>query len=244
MKETERLVRVVEKLRAEDGCPWDKAQTHESLRPFMLEETYEAIDAIGQGDTDHLYDELGDLMMIVVMLAEIGKNHGEFDIGDSLSAICDKMIQRHTHIFGSDHAASSEEVLDIWARNKMKERGQQTRTEVLREVSRSFPALMRACKLADKAERAGVGQADVQALLSDAKACLEGGIDERSLGDALLMLCAAAKRMKIDAEIALNAASDRFIDRFAALEAELASAGIALPDGKENAAKYWERVKL
>ena len=113
------LVQIMHILQGPDGCPWDKAQTHESLRPFMLEETYEAIDAINEGDTDHLYDELGDILMQVVMHAEIAKNHGEFDISDATTAICEKMIDRHTHIFGSDSAQDPDSVLDLWARNKM-----------------------------------------------------------------------------------------------------------------------------
>lgn len=240
----DQLVQIMGILQGPGGCAWDREQTYESLRQFMLEEVYEAIDAINQNDTDHLYDELGDVLMIVVMLAGIGKSHGEFDITDSISAICDKMIQRHTHIFGSDHAENPDEVLDIWAKNKMKERGQKTRTEVLEEVSHSFPALMRACKIADKAARAGVLQEDAQAILADARACLDRVQDEQSLGDLLLMLCALARRMKIDAEIALSEASDRFIRRFAKLEEELNARGIELPNVKENPAEYWNQVKL
>lgn len=242
------LVQIMHILQGPDGCPWDKEQTHESLRPFMLEETYEAIDAINEGDTDHLYDELGDILMQVVMHAEIAKNHGEFDISDATTAICEKMIDRHTHIFGSDSAQDPDSVLDLWARNKMKERGQQTQTEVMREVSRSIPALMRGCKLMTKAARAGVGQADVQALIQDAKAALEACGDcadsEKKLGNALMMLCALARAQKVDPEIALNEALDRFVDRFEALEKNLAKQGISLPDDAQKAAQYWDCVKL
>lgn len=244
------LREVIHILQGPDGCPWDKAQTHESLRPFMLEETYEAIDAINAGDTDHLYDELGDILMQVMMHAEIGRRHGEFDIGDSLTAICDKMIQRHSHIFGRDSAGNPDEVLDLWTKNKMKERGQKSFTEVLREIPRSVPALMRACKLMEKAARAGVCPADdgeleqIRADLARRAACIGGEKGERALGDALLMLCALARRYKIDAEIALNEAADRFIERFAALERELADGEITLPAPPEDGQKYWNRVKL
>lgn len=242
------LVEIMHILQGPDGCPWDKEQTHESLRPFMLEETYEAIDAINAGDTDHLYDELGDILMQVVMHAEIGKNHGEFDIGDALTAICEKMIQRHTHIFGADSAENAEEVLDLWARNKMKERGQKTHGEVLREVPRSLPALMRGCKIADKALRAGVGQRDACALAREAADCVravpESADREAALGDALFMVCALAKAVGVDAELALSEAADRFVKRFSALEAELADRGVSLPAREEDAAKYWDRVKL
>ena len=242
------LVQIMHMLQGPDGCPWDRAQTHESLRPYMLEEAYECIDAINEGDSDHLYDELGDLLMQVVMHAEIGRIHGEFEIGDSITSICDKMIQRHSHIFGSDSAQTPDSVLDLWARNKMKERGQETYAEALREVSRSLPALMRARKVISKASGAGVVLKDSEAL---AKAASEGmaavhgekNIEEK-LGDALLMACAYAKAAGVDPELALNEAADRFIGRFEALEKKLAEDGIALPVSQEDAAKYWDCVKL
>lgn len=242
------LVEIMRILQGPDGCPWDRAQTHESLRPFMLEETYEAIDAINAGDPDHLYDELGDILMQVVMHAEIGRNHGEFEISDALTAICDKMIQRHTHIFGGDRAGDAEEVLDLWMRNKMKERGQERYAEVLREVSRSLPALMRGAKLMDKAMRAGVGQRDAAQLARDAARLLEEvpaceGREEK-LGDALLMCCALARAVGVDGEIALNEAADHFVERFSKLEEALLQAGKNLPDGENRAEEYWNRVKL
>lgn len=242
------LVQIMHILQGPDGCPWDKEQTHESLRPFMLEETYEAIDAINEGDSDHLYDELGDILMQVVMHAEIGKNHGEFDIMDSTTAICRKMIDRHTHIFGSDSAQDADSVLDLWARNKMKERGQRNHTEVLKEVSRSIPALMRGCKLINKAYRAGVAQADTAALVQDAAQLVEGvpgaSNQEETLGDALMFICALARNVGVDPEIALNEALDRFVNRFEALEGQLAQQGIALPGNTDDAGKYWDYVKL
>lgn len=241
------LVEIMHILQGPGGCPWDKEQTHESLRPFMLEETYEAIDAINEGDSDHLYDELGDILMQIVMHAEIGRNHGEFDISDSITAICDKMIQRHTHIFGKDAAGDAESVLDLWTKNKMKERGQQSYTEVLREVSRSMPALMRARKIADKAGRAGVRAEDEAALVQDictAAGAVSGENAEKSLGDLLMLVCALARMKKLDAEIALNEAADRFVQRFAALEERLAVGGQALPCDAGDSAEYWNQVKL
>ena len=242
------LLAVMRILQGPGGCPWDRAQTHESLRPFMLEETYEAIDAINAGDTDHLYDELGDILMQVVMHAELGRQHGEFEIGDALTAICRKMIDRHTHIFGSDQADDPDQVLDLWSKNKMKERGQRTHTEVLREVSRSLPALLRGCKLADKAARAGVREADASIIAKDAAAKIAetfGAADqEAALGDALFLVCALARELGVDPEIALNEAGDRFIDRFEKLEESCREAGMPLPADAENAQKYWDRVKL
>ena len=242
------LVQIMRILQGPGGCPWDRAQTHESLRTCMLEETYEAIDAINQGDMDHLYDELGDILMQAVMQAEIGRRHGEFDITDSITAICGKMIQRHTHIFGADSAGDADEVLDLWTRNKMKERGQKTYAEVLREVGHSLPALMRGCKLIEKAARAGVVQTDARAIAQDAVERIKLAADskeaERALGEALLMVCALARAKKIDPEIALNEAADRFVNRFAELEEALNAQGTPLPAGEERAEEYWDRVKL
>ena len=242
------LLQIMRILQGPGGCPWDREQTHESLRTCMLEETYEAIDAINQGDMDHLYDELGDILMQVVMQAEIARRHGEFDISDSITAICDKMIQRHTHIFGADSAGDADEVLNLWTRNKMKERGQQTYAEVLREVGHSLPALLRGRKLIDKAARAGVMQADAQAIARDAAERIElaAGSDdaERALGEAILMLCALARVKKVDPEIALNEAADRFVERFAALEEALGAQGTPLPAPETRAGEYWDRVKL
>ena len=157
------------------------------------------------------------------------------------------MIQRHTHIFGADSAGDADEVLDLWTRNKMKERGQKTYAEVLREVGHSLPALKRGCKLIEKAARAGVGQSDVQAIVRDAVERVERAADapdaERALGEAILMLCALAREKKVDAEIALNEAADRFVERFAALESSLQAQGTPLP-AEERAEEYWDRVKL
>ncbi len=242
------LMRIMEVLMGPNGCPWDRAQTHESLRPFLLEESYEVIDAINAGDTDHLYDELGDVLMQVAIHAEYARRHGEFDISDATTAICRKMIDRHSHIFGSDRADDPDSVLDLWTRNKMKERGQRTHTEALREVSRSLPALLRCRKLTDKAARAGVRQEDAQALAREASAlaaAVPGAKDrEEALGDALFFLCALARELELDPEIALNEAGDRFVERFAALEEEIRTEGRNLPLLDENAAKLWNRVKL
>lgn len=241
------LVRIMRILQAPDGCPWDRVQTHESLRPFLIEESYEVIDAINEKDPYHLYDELGDVLMQVVMHAELGRSHGEFDISDVTTAICSKMIARHTHIFGSDDAGDPDTVLDLWTKNKMKERGQRTHTEAMREVSRSFPALMRSSKLISKADRAGVRPVGAHSLVDEACALLRkltGSTEtENMVGDALFLICALAQLLGLDAEIALNEAADRFVQRFAELEEELGRKGMPLGQVQAEQAQLWERVK-
>lgn len=242
------LVQIMHILQGPEGCPWDKAQTHESLRPYMVEETYEVIDAINEGDADHLYDELGDLLMQVVMHAEIGRQHGEFDISDATTAICQKMIERHTHIFGGDSAQTPDSVMDLWTRNKMKERGQTTYAETLREVTRSLPALIRGKKIMSKAAGAGVVISDARTLAQEAAQALlsvpESGDREAALGNMLLTICALAKATGVDPEIALNEAADRFVERFDELEKELLSRGDKLPAQGADMEKYWNCVKL
>ena len=242
------LVDIMRILQGPGGCPWDKAQTHESLRPFMLEETYEAIDAINAGDETHLYEELGDILMQVVMHAEIARRHGEFEIGDVTGAICEKMIERHSHIFGGDRAGDPEAVLDLWARNKMKERGQHSYAESLADIPRSLPAAMRASKLADRTGRAGVRAKDISALVGDmldqAAALAAAPSNEEKLGNLLFAACALARAAHVDPEIALSEASDRFAARFAAFEDALQAEGGTLPAEPEARHQYWLRVKL
>ena len=228
------LVELIRFLCSPQGCPWDRVQTHVSLRSSILEEAYEVIDAIDEGDPDHLYDELGDMLLQVVIQAEIGRKHGEFDFSDVTTAICQKMIRRHTHVFGLDRAGDAEEVLGLWDKNKMAERGQQTRTEALRDVTKSLPATLRASKVLKRASEAGVKDESAPEPL-----------DAEAYGAALFHQVDAARRAGVDPELALNAATDRFIERFARLEDELTAAGETFDSlSPERLRNYWDLVKL
>ena len=245
----EHLNEIMRLLCAPDGCPWDRSQTHESLRTCLLEEAYEVIDAVEAGDPDHLYDELGDLLMQVALNAELARRHGEFDIGDVTTAICEKMIQRHTHIFGSDSVDGPDAVLNLWSRNKMAERGQHTYEEALRDVTRALPATLRAAKVLKRMAEAGMGDGEASA---PAKRCAEGlstlpGPEEAEawLGRRLLELCGVARLLKVDPEIALNGAVNRLIDRFAEIERKTVAEGRRIEDlGPDTLRKYWDLVKL
>ena len=229
------------------GCPWDRAQTHETLRTCMLEEAYEVIDAIDEGDPDHLCDELGDVLMQVAIHAEIARLHGEFDMTDVATAICEKMIRRHTHIFGSDKAQSADEVLELWSKNKMAERHQTTRTQSLREVTRTLPALLRAAKVMKRSAEAGLGDAKAGDVLDRCARRLAVAAEpgEAELGAALLDLANVARLRGIDPEIALNGAVNRFIDRFEAAEREITAQGGEIGSlNAESLRKYWDSVKL
>lgn len=242
----ERLQEIIRILLGPDGCPWDRAQTHVSLRPYIIEEAYEVVGAIDEDDPYHLYDELGDMMLQVLLHAEIARKHGEFDITDVITAISEKMVSRHSHIFGGDQAADEDAVTDLWNKNKMAERGQTTYTESMRDVAKSLPAMLRASKLLKRLDNACRVDQSLEDALKAAKASVEkiarSKNVEASVGDALLQLVAAARAAKVDPEIALNAASDRMIDRFAKLESQQ-SAGMDHAS-EDTLRQYWNSVKL
>lgn len=244
-----RLEEIIRVLLGPDGCPWDREQTHQSLRPYIIEEAYEVVGAIDEEDPYHLYDELGDMLLQVLLHAEIGRKHGEFDIIDVISAISEKMISRHSHIFGSDSAEEANEVVDLWNKNKMAERGQTTYTETMKDVSRSFPALLRASKLLKRLDGACRVKDELSHALTAAEDCLGeiSGSDnaEQAIGEAMFRLVAAARAANVDPEIALNAASDRMIARFEKLEREVLSSGKTMEDlDQQILNQYWMRVKM
>ena len=245
----EHLNEIMRLLCGPGGCPWDRAQTHRTLRTCMLEEAYEVMDAIDEDDPDHLYDELGDMLLQIALHAEIARRHGEFDISDVTTAICEKMISRHSHIFGKDSAGDPEQVMGLWSRNKMAERGQKTHTEVLCSVTRTLPATLRAVKVLKRS--ADVGFCETDAV--EALRCCEGKLrcladaddPEQAMGEALLALVDAARLMKVDPEIALNGAVNRFIARFEQAEAEILTNHEEIESLEANVLrKYWNSVKL
>ena len=240
---------IIRRLCAPDGCPWDRVQTHASLRASLLEESYEVIDAIDEGDTDHLYDELGDLLMQVALHAEIARRHGEFDISDVTTAICQKLIRRHTHIYGKDVAQDEAQVLRLWNSNKMAERSQSTRTEAMRSITRALPAILRAVKVLKISAEAGLGDRDLEETLERCEALLRqpwtGNEKEGQLGELLLALAGLIRRIHADPEIALNAAVNRFIDRFESVERKITANGNGFGDLTEGTLRnYWNSVKL
>lgn len=241
----EHLNEIIRMLCAPGGCPWDRAQTHETLRTCMLEEAYEVMDAIDEESPEHLYDELGDMLLQIVMHAEIGRKHGEFDISDVTTAISEKMIERHTHIFGKDKAANPDQVMDIWNRNKMAARGQKTQTEAMKSITRTLPALLRAVKIMKRAADVHMRENDLEKLLREIADQLISANDEPGIGDILLKIADAARIMKIDPEIALNRACDRFIARFEHMENIANTNGVDLyMTSPEILREYWDLVKL
>ncbi len=232
------LVAVMARLRAPDGCPWDREQTHESLLPSLLEEAWEFIDAARQHDVEHMYDELGDVLLQVAFHAQVASEHGEFDIQDVTSAICGKMIERHTHIFGADHADTAEEVLTNWEAFKRKQRGIQTHADAMRDVSTGLSTLLRAAKVQRKAAKvhfdfdsAEQALAKVHEEADEVAENLRDGVDpETELGDLLFSIVNVCRLCDKNADIALFAATEKFITRFSNMEKSIKKSGKRLED--------------
>lgn len=219
----ERLIEIIEILRSENGCKWDREQTHATLRKNMLEEAYEAVDAIDDNDMKHLQEELGDVLLQVVLHAQIAKEAKSFDIEDIAKQISDKLVHRHPHVFGDVKVDSTQEILDNW--EKLKKEEKPHRTSIMDGISRAQAALMSAQKISKKAVGVGFEWPNEDSLydcvLSEIKEFKEAKTQdekEDELGDILFAVVNLARWNKIDAEQALLRANKKFISRFRAME--------------------------
>ena len=249
VKDLEEIVRI---LRAPGGCPWDAEQTHQSIRRNFLEEAYEAVEAIDEDSPEHLEEELGDVLLQVVMHARMEQEAGRFDLDGVADGICKKLIYRHPHVFGDVAVSGTGEVLSNWEALKRKEKGQATNTDALEAVARALPALWRAEKVQKKARKAGFDWPDVSGALdklteelSELKeAVATGGNVAEELGDLLFSAVNAARFLKVDPEDALNGATDKFIGRFRRVEAGAAGQGKAMEDmSLAELDQLWDRAK-
>ena len=246
------LVEILDILCGENGCPWDREQTHESLRKYLIEEAYETVGAIDEGDIDHLADELGDVLLQVVFHANVGKSHGDFTISDVTTNICRKMIYRHAHIFGTDDCKTADEVSTNWEKLKKAEKGLTTQASVLADVSKGLPALMRAHKVQKKAANVGFDwDTALEALpkvheeADEVKAELDASRDPaEELGDLLFSCVNVTRLCGLDAEELLKNATEKFISRFTAMENLINSAGKSLEGlTLREMDVYWNQVK-
>ncbi len=246
------LCYILDRLRAPDGCPWDKEQTHESIKGDLIEECYELCDAIDEGEDEHLIEELGDVLMQVVFHATIAKEQGRFDQDDVSDGIVKKLIYRHPHVFGNVVAETTGEVLKNWDALKAAQRHQTTQAEVLCEVPKRFPALMRAAKVQKKAGKVGFDWADAaEAFPKIAEETQElhdaiqnGTNTPEEAGDLLFAVVNVIRLLHLDPEQLLHEATDKFIARFGKMEQ------LAKEDGKQlkelplsEQDKYWEKAK-
>src|SRR5512136_1471355 len=233
----ERLLAIMARLRAPDGCPWDLEQTLETLRPYVLEETYEVLEAIDDGDPAAHREELGDLLLQIVFQARLREESGAFAFADVADAISDKLVSRHPHVFGDGQVKDAEGVLKQWAALKREEKRKKGGSlSALEGVPRELPALARADRLTEKASRVGFDWPDAAG--ARAKVAEElGELDEAiasgnrahvedELGDVLFALANLARKLGIPPEEALRGALGRFVSRFEHVEGELARRGV------------------
>ncbi len=248
------LIKIMQLLRSENGCPWDREQTHQSIRSNVIEEAYEVADAIDSGSPELLQEELGDLMLQVVFHCRMEEETGGFDFNDACDGICKKLIYRHPHIFGSVSADTSDEVLKNWDALKKKEKNQETYTDTMLSVPRAFPALMRAQKVQKRAARAGFDFADKADVydkvaeemveLSDADRLTDMDKIREEYGDLLFSVVNLARFLNIDAEEALAFSTDKFINRFEKVERLAEQKGIDMPNTDiSELDKLWDEVK-
>lgn len=244
------LVEIVQILRSPGGCPWDAEQTHESIRRDFLEETYEVAEAIDEGSTEHLKEELGDVLLQVALHTRIEEEQGNFNLNDVADGVCKKLIYRHPHVFGDVSVSGTGEVLTNWDALKRKEKHQATHTDALNSVARSLPALWRAEKVQKKAKKAGFDWPDVSGALdklseelTEFKAAVAENTNvEEELGDLLFSAVNAARFVKVDPETALQKATEKFIARFRRVE-ELAGDRPMEDMDLAELDKLWEQAK-
>ena len=250
-----KLVEIMARLRGENGCPWDREQTSESIKPYLVEETYEVLEAIDEQDPAKLKEELGDLMLQIVFHARMAEEAGAFSISDVLATINDKLVRRHPHVFGDVKAETSQEVLFNWEQIKQTERRQTTgHASFLDGVPRELPALLRAHRLQEKASRVGFDWKEAQQVfrkveeeLGELRAAMQGQAADRveaELGDLLFALVNLSRFLAVNPEEALRKTIARFIARFRYIEEELARRSRSLRQASlEEMDALWAEAK-
>lgn len=254
-KELGELIQVVETLMGPDGCPWDREQTHASLKKYLLEEAYEYFDAVDANDLDRMKEELGDVLLQPLMHAEIAKNEGSFTLEEVAAAIKDKLIRRHPHVFGDRSVADANEVLKNWDQIKKSEKPQSD-ASILDGIPKGMPSLLRALQVSKRAARAGFEWPNKQSVLekldeevSELKEAIDSGDQdaiESEIGDLLFTIVNVARWEKLDGEDALHRMLNRFQTRFRSMESQadkpLSELSPQEWDGLWNASKAIERL--
>jgi tetrapyrrole methylase family protein/MazG family protein len=248
------LVTLMAKLRSPDGCPWDRKQTPESLKPFLIEECYEVIDALDEGSPDKVKEELGDLLFQIIFHARIAEEQGQFTIRDVIASNIEKMIRRHPHVYGDARLSTDREVLANWEEIKKKEKGYEDRKSILEGVPKHLPSLLRAHSLQERASRVGFDWSRIdEALpkLDEEMAEFKDSLDrkdaegiEEELGDIFFMLVNISRFLGVNPEDALRKTISKFIQRFRYIEEHAADAGRALNDmSLDEMEKLWQESK-
>ena len=251
----QRLVDLMATLRGPDGCPWDRKQTPESLKPFLVEECYEVVDAIEDGAPAKVRDELGDLLFQIIFHARIAEEAGQFTINDVITAIHEKMTRRHPHVFGDDKLSTDKEVLSNWEEIKRKEKGHEDRKSILEGVPKELPSLLRAHRLQERAARVGFDWAHLNEAMpkldeeiAEFKESLkseDAGKIEEELGDVFFMLVNISRFLGVNPEDALRKTISKFIHRFRYIEEHAEQAGRSLNDMTlDEMERLWQESKM
>ena len=254
MSPFEELVSIMTRLRSPTGCPWDREQTHLTLRPYLIEEAYEVLDALDNRDDGDFRDELGDLLLQVVFHAQIATEEQRFDIDDVARAINDKLVRRHPHVFGNTRADTADEVLINWEKIKREEKGGKGRKSVLDGLPAGMPALLHAYRIQEKVARVNFDWDDVQAVLlkvgeeiDEVSKALEQGDKkkiEEEMGDLLFSMVNLSRHLNVPPEDALRRSNDKFMRRFRYIEAALELRGENLERATfEELDALWEEAK-
>lgn len=249
----ERIMSIMRKLRAPGGCPWDAEQTHDSLKRYLLEETYEVIEAIDSADDEHLKEELGDLLLQPVFHAAIAEERGAFTIDQVLETLADKLVRRHPHVFGDLEIADSQAQVANWEKIKKEEKGAE-RSSALSGVPAHLPALLKAQKITEKASRVGFDwehvdqvMAKVMEELHEFEEAMADGIQERmeaELGDLLFAIANLGRFLSLDTEEALRKTIQRFQNRFGYIEEQIHARGHKLHDATlDEMEALWQEAK-
>ena len=251
--ELERLMTLMARLRGPEGCPWDRDQTMRSLRPFILEEAYELVEAINVGETKSIREELGDLLLEVVFVNQIAAERKLFGMDEVIRGIHDKLVRRHPHVFETERVSTADKALERW--EQVKERENEKRSSVLDGVPRSLAALARAQKISSRAAKAGFDWKSAEEVkakvaeeveeLNKAVASGSSAAVEEEMGDILFALVNLARHLDVDAEVALSAAIEKFSKRFKYLESELQTQGRSVNAANmEELDRLWEKAKI
>lgn len=250
----EGLLEIMKVLRGPNGCPWDKEQTYRDINPYMLEEVHEVMEAIDKNDMNSLKEELGDLLLHIVFHAQMATEDGVFDINDVLKNICEKLVRRHPHVFGSTKAKNSDDVIKNWEQIKIREGTGKTKKSILGGVPRNLPALLKAYRLGEKASRVNFDWPDADGILNklneeirelnDARTSHNREAIEHEFGDILFTLANIGRFLKINPEDALRKTTNKFIKRFQWIEKALESQNESIKEKSlDELDQLWEEAK-
>jgi len=249
-----KLIKITETLMGEDGCPWDKVQTRESLKPYLVEETYEVLDALDANDPEKIKDELGDLLYQILFHSKISSLKGEFDFRDVIDNLSEKMVRRHPHVFKEGELNTPDQVVKQWEEIKRNEKNQANQKSILDNIPKNLPSLLRAQKLQKKTAKEGFDWDQINdvfdkldeeiAEFKEAVLKKKSADIQNEIGDIIFVITNIAKCYKIDAEEALRSTNNKFIKRFQYIEQKIEAKGKTLKDSPlEEMERYWQEAK-